>query len=302
MNIKEKLWQTMEKAIWQNIAKGLAISFIYWLAYLAAWFNSLDQWFLPAGVRAVGLLFLPYRYWPYLFAADAAALLALRIPTAWQHGKIWAYLSPFLLAPMVALVPIAFRHKLQRIDEKPIWLPAIVASIAIWSSFCKNFINSILSGPSEPDLLEILLRYVAGDFLGILTTVLPIMVWLQVKNDNFFQNNLIRDSIFSILLTFSAYFFVFPSSIEEFQNRVLLLMCVVVLPSLGLTIKHGWIGSAIGITAVNLSVFLGFPGFNFSGAYDSISFLVQQIVIVYAIAALSLGAVISQLFDRSRKI
>jgi hypothetical protein len=61
------------------IAKGLGIAMLYGVAYLALRYISFNQWFLPAGLRAACLLFLPYRYWPFVFLGEAGITLSKKI-------------------------------------------------------------------------------------------------------------------------------------------------------------------------------------------------------------------------------
>ena len=46
------MWET--KSGW--VVKGIAFSAIYCAAYLVAWYHSLDQWFLPTGLRIAGAI------------------------------------------------------------------------------------------------------------------------------------------------------------------------------------------------------------------------------------------------------
>ncbi|MFL8093248.1 MASE1 domain-containing protein, partial [Xanthomonas vasicola] len=50
----------------RELAEGLLLSLGYCVVYLLVWHLSVDQWYLPAGLRAASLLFMPYRRWPFL--------------------------------------------------------------------------------------------------------------------------------------------------------------------------------------------------------------------------------------------
>ncbi|MHA7019886.1 MASE1 domain-containing protein [Xanthomonas euvesicatoria] len=99
-------------AVARELAEGLLLSLGYCVVYLLVWHLSVDQWYLPAGLRAASLLFMPYRRWPFLLVGDAAAMLWLRVPMleTRDYAPIWAYLSPFLLAPAVALAVSGIRR------------------------------------------------------------------------------------------------------------------------------------------------------------------------------------------------
>lgn len=290
----------MDSAKWRGFAKGIGLSVFYCLAYLAAWFNSLDQWFLPAGVRAASMLFLPYRFWPYLFLGDAAALLMIRTPIGWQSSQLWAYISPFLLAPAISVVPILFRRRLKAIHENVAWIPAIAISIAAWSSFCNLTINYLLSGPSPSNAINIFMRYVTGDCLGVLMIVPLVLVWIRWTADEFVPKKFTVDAAISIGMIAVMLIATMPPEIEPTLRQLLLTMMI--LPAVGLTILHGWRGAAIGIATVNIAIPIAPPYLNASEAYDQTSFLAQQILLVTAIALLMIGAFMSKLFEKARKL
>lgn len=290
----------MDSAKWRSFAKGIGFSVFYCLAYLAAWFNSLDQWFLPAGVRAASMLFLPYRYWPYLFLGDAAALLMIRTPVGWQSSQLWAYTSPFLLAPAISIVSIAFRKRLKSIHENVALIPVIAISIAVWSSFCNLTINFLLSGPAASDSASLFVRYITGDCLGILMIVPPALVWIHRKNEEFLPKKFVIDATIAIGMIGVMFCATLPPEIEPSLRQLLLVMMT--LPAVGLTILHGWRGAAIGTAAANYAIGETLSKLNFIEAYDPTSFLAQQILLVTAIALLIIGAFMSKLFDKARKL
>jgi hypothetical protein len=290
----------MDSARWHGVAKGIGFSFFYCLAYLAAWFNSVDQWFLPAGVRAASMLFLPFRYWPYLLIGDATALLMIRVPIAWQSSTEWALLSPLLLPTAISIVPLAFRKRLKSIQERPAWIPAIAISIAIWSSLCNLSINYLLSGPRPADAIEIFLRYVIGDCLGILMIVPPTLVWLLRKSDEYAPRKFAIDA--SICLAMIAVMLAATMSPDIQASLRQLLMIMMLLPAAGLTVLHGWRGAALAVAAVNIAIPLAPPHLNASEAHDETAFVAQQALLVVAIALLWIGAVMSKLFDKARRL
>jgi MASE1 len=290
----------MENAKWRGVAKGLGFSLLYCVAYRAAWFNSLDQWFLPAGIRVAGMLFLPFRYWPYLFLGDAAAVLSIRAPKAEQYGELWAYLSPFLLAPMISLAPLLFRTQLKKIHENVAWLPVVALSIAAWASFCKLALNHMLSGPSASDVPDKFFQYVTGDCLGILILVPSIMVWLRRKSDAFLPRKFILDTLIAVSMIFVMYLAVLSPELNSSLRQIILVMMI--LPAAGLTVLHGWRGAAIGITATNAAIGFALPEFNTADAHDQNSYVAQQVLVVAASILMMLGSMISKLFDNARKV
>ncbi|MCW0386281.1 hypothetical protein NB722_000820 [Xanthomonas sacchari] len=134
----------------------------------------MDQWYLPAGLRAATLLFMPYRFWPYLLAGDAAALLTIRVPMVEGGASpLCAYASPFLLMPCVALAVHAARRHLPRLlDQEHLLLPLSLA-LALWSTLCNVAMNVTLKGYTALTPMEALARYWLGDYLGMLMFILP---------------------------------------------------------------------------------------------------------------------------------
>ncbi len=189
----------MEEQRWHRIVKGLAISAGYCAAFLVLWRVSFNQWYLPAGLRLACLLLLPIRYWPYVFAGDAAALLMMRAPKADQYSIQWAYLSPFLLISLIAIVPWIFRAYFKGREIIVKKLPAIGLATAIWPSAVGMGLNYFLDGPRKLVTLENFISYSVGNYLGIMMALLPCLLWQQrhqwrEKFTDIFQS--IRDRCF----------------------------------------------------------------------------------------------------------
>lgn len=280
--------------------KGIAFSAAYCAVYLLAWYQSLDQWFLPTGLRIAALLFLPYRYWPFLFLGDAAGLLKIRGAKAEQYGELWAYVSPFLLAPMISLAPALFRTHLKRFGDDVRWLPIIVVAISVWSSFCKIALNYALSGPTSAHLADTFHKYTVGDSLGILIVVPLLLVWKSRHQDGFSKNRFLLDASIAIAMIATMAIASLPASTSPSLRQLFLVMEIV--PAAGMTILHGWRGAALGITATNLAIGLSLPHFDQMRAHDPDSFIAQQILVFSAMAFFALGAGITRLYDRARAL
>ncbi len=291
----------MDDKRWNDMAKGLALGAAYCGAYLVLRYLSFDQWFLPAGLRAVALLLLPYRYWPYVFVGDTAALLTLRVPKAEQYSEIWAYLSPFLLIAMISAVPRFIRNRLNTPEAISRWLPLVGLSMAVWSSICNNLLNYFLDGPTTQITPQDFLRYVTGDYLGILLIAVPVLFFARRKSDQEAPKNLVRDMLISvgfIVMLFSAI------SLKEWidpslQQALLMLMIV---PAIGLTLLHGWRGAAIGVVIANVAIAQTLTYTGIPETYDSTVFLPQLALAIAASTLLLLGEKISHSFERARQL
>ena len=291
----------MEGSRWIGVGKGLLIGAGYCAAYWLLWQASFDQWFLPAGLRVTLFLLAPFRYWPYLLAGDAAALLLIRTPMADDYGHLWAYLSPFLLAPFVTSLVFVFRKRLTKAEKIARWLPLIGICLAAWGTTGNITINFALSGPSSFNTFEKALNFAVGNYLGILLIALPCYFTalhnpLGVKNKKF-----IRDAIIATAFIVAIYAIAIANQQIEHPTRQSLLM-LMILPAVWLTFMHGWRGAALGLFLVNLAIAQTMTYTGEQAARDYNVFQVQFALSIAASALLVLGAKISQLFDRARQL
>lgn len=288
----------MEDAKWSDTAKGLVLSAAYCASFLGAWCLSFDQWYLPAGLRAASLLFVPYRYWPYLFAGDAAALLVIRVPKAEQYSALWVYLSPFLLMPLVASLAVVLRNKLKTYRDKARWLPLAGLLIALWSSVLNMALGYFLYGPRASVTFANFYKLSVGDYLGILMVILPVLLFMGRNSGQITPKHAVRDALIAGGAIFALYCVAAIPMLEAaFHQGLLMLM---ILPVVGLTFRHGWRGAAVGILAVNIVTAMKIPYMNAPGTYDAEIFVTQQALAIAATGLLMLGTVISDLFDKAR--
>ena len=282
------------------IAKGIAIAVLYGFAYLALRYISFNQWFLPAGLRAACLLFLPYRYWPFVILGDASAVLYQRIPKLDQYEAAWVYAGPFLLIGSVAIAPYLARAKLKRPQDMHLWMPLAALFIATWAAVCTSIFNYALGGPRQPDGIRNFTDYVTGNFLGILMFVLPILIWRMRSWETYKVKHIFRDSMVAVAFIAPLFLFVKlqPESQALSHHVALMLM---ILPAASLTLAHGWHGAAVGVLIVNLSIaqtmeYAGVPRY-----YDDTVFLSHIGLTIGAVVFLLFGRRITLNFETARK-
>ncbi|WP_230599065.1 MASE1 domain-containing protein [Xanthomonas albilineans] len=289
-----------QMAAGKDIAKGALLSVAYCAVFLAAWRCSTDQWYLPAGLRVAGLLFLPARRWPWLLAGDAAALMVLRVPNidAWGVSARWAYLSPFLLMPAISLLPTFARLQMPHLARSDLLLLPLALATALWSTLCNLAINAVLGGPAEAAPLDILVRYWLGDYLGTLMFVLPALLWVRrdemPKSSACFQ----RDGVISIAAGTAL------SGAVAFVGDPLLrqlVMVLLVLPAIVLTLRHGWRGAALGVVLANVAVALSMPKVVEPGVHDAQAFVVQILLAATATCLFAFGSRISSAYRHMRE-
>ncbi|PZP76106.1 MAG: hypothetical protein DI592_19225, partial [Stenotrophomonas maltophilia] len=68
---------------------GLVLALLYAIACWASRQLSLDQFYLPAGVRVAAVLLFPPRWWPYLLLGEYAYFAQMRVPMIEKYGPAW---------------------------------------------------------------------------------------------------------------------------------------------------------------------------------------------------------------------
>jgi glucose-6-phosphate-specific signal transduction histidine kinase len=292
----------MEGNSWISLTKGILLGALYCAAYWLLWNASFTQWFLPAGLRVAALLLLPYRAWPFIFLGDAAALLILRIPKADDYSVQWAYLSPLLLMPSIALGITAIRRYLRTTESLIKWLPATILAIAIWGSASNMLVNAALSGPPlTVGVLERLLRVSVGYYLGIMLFILPVLLWQLRGVKHAHRKNFFRDVAISFAVTGGIFLTLYLSRDNDPSIRQSLLLLMIV-PAAALTYIHGWRGAALSLIASNIGIAQTLPYTGLPGTYDERVFIAQTALVVIGSAILVLGDKISNLYERAREL
>ncbi|WP_435003500.1 MASE1 domain-containing protein [Xanthomonas arboricola] len=287
----------------KEVLRGTLISVCYGLTFVMLWFCSIDQWYLPVGLRVVTLLFRPYREWPFLLAGDAAAMLWLRVPLAQRQGYdlTWAYVSPFLHAPMIAYVIWLARYYSRGLVYQARWLILFSIAVAFCNSLWSIVLNAVLDGPRTENLLEFLLRYWLGSYLGTLMFLLPKMLW-SPKQGRLIRTDLPRDLGVSVIVI-AALFYMFTYTHDAlFRNG---LMVSLIGPAIFLTRRHGLIGTALGALLANVAVAISISQVYQVGFYDQNLFFIQIIHVVIGAGLFIFGARLTiplRRFDTIRRI
>ena len=288
----------MDAHAWKTVSRGMVIGIAYCAAFLIMWRYSYDQWYLPAGLRLASLLFLPMRYWLYVFAGDAAALLVMRIPKTEQHGALWANLSPFLFIPLYSLLPLFIRKRSHNTDTIIRWLPAIAVAAAVWTTVAARMVNVLRHGPTPPFTIERFVSFCVGDVLGILMVVLPYLLWQQRKQWRNSRTQIAQTLAVATLMVAALFATAMIPGGSGSPIRLMPLIFML-LPLVYLTILHGWHGAAVGTLLINIAISLALPQIHLIGASDSIVLIAQAALAVISSGLLVVGIHISQLYQQS---
>ncbi|HEY1137058.1 MAG TPA: MASE1 domain-containing protein [Xanthomonadaceae bacterium] len=288
------------KGLMAMIAKGLVISVAYGFSYLVLRHFSFDQWFLPAGLRAACLFFLPIRYWPFIFIGDAAAVMYGRIPKAHKYDPLWVYAGPLLLIASGSIAPYLLRKKLRNTEMIVRRLPIAAACTAAWSAICTISFNVALGGPNDFSMM-FFANNVFGNYLGIFMVVLPALIWMRRHQYTDSLNKTLRDAALALsaVAAMFAYLKFLHSEDNVVRTSVLMLM---ICPALFLTYYHGWLGAAIGVVLVNLGIAQTMTYVRIPGApvpYDETVFLAQIGLSIAASAFLILGTRITSHYEKA---
>ncbi|MBB3832601.1 glucose-6-phosphate-specific signal transduction histidine kinase [Xanthomonas arboricola] len=283
-------------AVAKEVLRGTLISVCYGLTFVMLWFFSIDQWYLPVGLRVVTLLFRPYREWPFLLAGDAAAMLWLRVPLSQRQGYdlIWAYVSPFLHAPMLAyIIWLARQYSRELICQSRLLIP-----FAIFLAFCNSLwsviINAVLDGPSTAHLGGFLLRYGVGGYCGVLMFLLPVMLW-SPKRSQSIRLDLPRDLGLSVVAIVALFYMRYYVHTVPSRNA---LMVALMVPAVFLTRRHGGLGTALGTLLASVALAISIPSVYQVGFYDENLFVVQVAHVVVSTVLFVFGLRITKPFKR----
>lgn len=290
-------------AVAKEVLRGMLISVCYGLTFVMLWFFSIDQWYLPVGLRVVTLLFRPYREWPFLLAGDAAAMLWLRVPLAYRqdYSLLWGYLSPFLHAPMIACFVWLARHHARLLAQQARWLVPFGIAIAFCNSLWSIVVNAMLDGPPTTNFWEFLLRYWLGSYLGILMFLLPVMLW-SPKQAQPIRVNLPRDLGVSVIVIV-ALFYMLTYAHDPLPRNV--LMVALIGPAIFLTRRHGFMGTTLGTLLAIVALAISIPKVYQIGYYDPNLFLIQLFHVFVSTGLFIFGARLTvplKRFDTIRRI
>lgn len=277
---------------------GVLLAVAYAVAYGLARSASVDQMYLPAGIRVAALLLCPPRCWPYLILGEYAFFAQARYPLVGQYGLAWVVIASAVLMPTVALIVHWHRRRLASHNEA--WL----LSIAVLSAVAVSCLNQGLAYLLMPTLHEAvswtsMLRYMVGDYLGILMFAPLALLW-QRRHVSFAATSrwgTAAVAALSVIVALGLY----AAHLPDTDDMVLAknsLRIAMMLPAIGLTCLYGWRGAAVSFAAVNLTLALTMEITGRPGSFDATAFMAQQILAVTGTALLLLGSTISHHYHR----
>lgn len=278
-----------------TLPAGLLLATLYAISCWATRQVSLDQFFLPSGVRIAALLVSPVRMWPYLLLGEYAYFAQMRLPLVSTLGLDWVLISSAYQFPTVALIVYLHRHAIT--GQTGTWLLTAAAGAALTIGV-GNLVLMYIFGQSPPPggFAVIASRFVLGHYVAILTVAPLAVLWMRRSEVNwsswreppsaYAATSLLALGVASTLI---------PQDTYADKATILLLM---VAPVIALTCIHGWWGAAIGMPLMYVFVRASTPATGLPGSFDLDSFKVQLATALSGTALLALGARITDYYHQ----
>lgn len=296
-------WSALKDKVLSGIPvhpAGLVLAAAYALACGVARQHSLDQFFLPAGIRVAALLMVPPRLWCYLLLGELGYFAHLRIPAIDQYGLEWVILASTLLMPAAMLV--VHLHLRRAISEAAtgFWLLSLSVTAALAVTGLNLGLSRLLWPDPPPDaLLDVAGRVVFGHFAAIITLAPLALLWARRHAGSPVRKGGLMPSVgaIALMLALGLCVLLIPTRADTDRTHLVLLAT---LPAIALTFLHGWRGAAIAIPLLNLPLHLATPSTGLPASFDLGTFSTQQNMAVMSIALLALGSSISYHHQRAR--
>ena len=257
------------------------------VAYFALFQTAHTFWYLPAGVRFVTLLLLPYRSWPWFLAAQTA-LFAPHIDDVSIGESIAGHATYGLILFATACVGPWLLRRMQW-PARPMTFAAIaqlVAAMALSAiattpvnRYAYDFFEAAQMSP-----LRLLLQLLLGDYIGMLAIVPPALMTLRDRPDEATWERWRFDVPFVLLPTLLLYVALDSRATESQVFFICALLAFV--PNIYFAVRSGWRGAALSLFGT--SAVVEWSGFLSGNAELTIN--AQGILAVAGSATLLLGA------------
>jgi glucose-6-phosphate-specific signal transduction histidine kinase len=276
----------------------------YALGYMLLRQVSWSHWVLFAGFRLTVLLLVPYRYWPALIFGELSQVGYASWSNLDTFGALW---SAVMIVPPVALAMPVVKFCRDRLGMIPARGPvrmsvvlgcAMVVS-GIWTAANATALAVAVVPANTPafDYKVECARWFLGNYLGILTLVPLVLMarWAwprrQAAGDGVLarvlRSRLALDTCIFLLPLLALLVWIGLDASEGSRQMARMLMF---LPVIGLALRHGWQGAAIGGTAASIVV-----AFTMPALYDATT-LQSELFIAFAVTTMLLfGSQISAL-------
>jgi integral membrane sensor domain MASE1 len=278
----------------RTLPQGLLLAAAYALACWAARKISLDQFFLPAGIRLAALIALPPRYWLYIALGEYAYFAQMRLPMVDRYGLDWALLSSAYQLPTAALI-------LKMHYRRGVRSHAGLLSVAAITACTMGVVNlglvyALWPEPPQSNFFALAFRYALGDYIGILTVAPLACLWAHRREELPWRSGNDAGTLYACLALFTLgalAWLVRDSSVAKMTFQFFMAV-----PAIALTCLHGWAGAALGVSLLNAFILITAQSTGLPESYDPDTFSMQQIMALAGTALLALGSRITHHYHR----
>lgn len=274
-----------------TLPAGILAATLYAIACWATRQISLDQFFIPSGIRMAALLATPVRIWPYLLVGEYAYFAEMRLPMVNRYGLEWVLVSSMYQFPIVALIVYLHRHAIPGQSKTWILSVAIAAAIAVGIGNLA-LMRTFWSTPPPDDIAALAARYVLGHYMAIISVVALAALAIH-RGDACGWSKWMRPPSAACLMLMLALGYctaLLPEINPDGRTELQLLMAA---PVIFLTCIHGWRGAAVGVPLMNLLVHFTTPATGLPGSFDAAAFASQKSLALVATSLLTLGSITS---------
>lgn len=287
-------------ARWNAWGQHFAVAAAYAACYELTRHVSFSHWTLTAGLRLACLLLLPTRYWPALAAGETLPLIETALACMGEFGGPWALSAsvPMIVLFMSCVKPVLGRWPLR--DEggyvRMTVILAVTLGCAVIAAVATSLtlLTALLDAPDNSwsglSVRAYFWAYLLGAYLGALTLTPAILAlheraqavervtWARVL-----RSGLFRDSVFWALPTLAVFAWLSLATTDDSLRQVARM--AMMLPVMGMAVRHGWHGSAIG--GMGASIALAVTG---KALLDPMMIQSQVVLALFISGALLVGA------------
>ena len=245
-------------ARWNAWGQYFAVAAAYAACYEVTRHVSFSHWTLTAGLRLACLLFLPTRYWPALAVGETLPLIESALLCMPKLGGAWAVSAsiPMIVLFMGFVKPFLQRWPLRGDDGRvrmSVILTATLACAVISAvSTSVTLATALLAAPEAWPGISVkayFWAYLLGAYLGALTFAPAVLALyersealVQVTWASVWRSGLIRDAVSWAVPTLVVLSWLALVTTNDTVRQLARL--TMMLPVLGLALRHGWHGSA----------------------------------------------------------
>lgn len=189
------------------IGSGVAEFLLFWVSIHYEVYKDMVCWYFPAGFRLLLLLFLPVRYWGFVWIGGSIGVSLyftnFVLPNALLSDNLTYHFYTLLALPVIYY--IKSRYLKQEVMTVPVILAIFGAFIV--TRIVDTLVNLVADGPlyagvPERMLLEIFVAHQLAALLPFLfmLTCVSLVMWLLAKTDTPSNHQIYRVFIVNILI------------------------------------------------------------------------------------------------------